>query len=57
LIYYPHADKTLLFDLKKDPLEINDIAAKDASSSILKDLRRDLIQLQIEVGDTLKLPF
>ncbi|MPR36028.1 sulfatase-like hydrolase/transferase [Salmonirosea aquatica] len=55
LIVYPKASKTLLFDLKKDPEEMHDIADLASSKPILKDLKAKLIQQQQEMNDELDL--
>jgi hypothetical protein len=57
LIYYPNAEKVLLFDLNKDPLEMEDIAGIRENKKIMENLTKELHRLQIEVGDTLKLSF
>ncbi|NPA37653.1 MAG: sulfatase-like hydrolase/transferase [Chlorobi bacterium] len=55
LIVYPRADKVLLFDLNKDPLEMNDISEKPENATKVKELFADLLQLQKEMNDTLDL--
>jgi arylsulfatase A-like enzyme len=55
LIVYPKSQKILLFDLKNDPLEINDLASDPVNSKKLKILLNDLIQLQEDMGDQLDL--
>jgi len=55
MILYP-ADKTvMIFDLAKDPLEMNDIAARPESVEIKKRLFARLRELQKQTGDTLDL--
>ncbi len=44
--------KTQLFDLKKDPLELTNLVNDSFHHSILKNLRVELLQWQIEFADT-----
>lgn len=53
LIIYPTINKTLLFNLKSDPLEMKDIA-KD-NSEIVKNLKNKLRSLQGDAADTLNI--
>ncbi len=53
LIHYPKINKTLLFDLKRDPDEMHDLAAEPRHASTVRDLLHTLRKLQGEVGDTL----
>ena len=55
LIVYPKSQKLLLFDLKNDPLELNDISSHPKNSNKLKTLLKDLIKLQEDMGDQLDL--
>jgi len=55
LIVYPKSQKLLLFDLKNDPMELNDIASDPENSKKLKVLLKELIQLQNDMGDMLDL--
>ncbi|MGM8361981.1 sulfatase-like hydrolase/transferase [Flavobacterium sp. ARAG 55.4] len=55
LIVYPKIKKVLLFDLKKDSEEINDIAGLPANKENVKTLFADLQQLQKEMDDPLDL--
>lgn len=55
MIYYPKIDKTLLYNLKADPHEMNNLADDPANSHKLKKLKKRLKKLQKEVGDTLEL--
>ncbi len=55
LIVYPKSQKTLLYDLENDPLELTDISSDPANSDKLKSLMVDLIQLQEDMGDQLDL--
>ena len=53
LIIYPEADKTLLFDLENDPLEMNDLSDDADYQDIKKGLFIDLLDLQKEMNDEL----
>lgn len=55
LILYPKSKKVLLYNLEKDPLELNDIASYKENASKIKSLFKDLISLQKEKGDKLNL--
>ncbi len=55
LILYPKISKTLLFNLKKDPLEMVDLAKNADSKPIIKTLMIELRKLQKETGDELDL--
>ena len=55
LILYPKSKQVLLYNLEKDPLELNDIASNSENSNKIKSLFKDLIQLQKEKGDVLDL--
>ncbi len=55
LIAYPEANKVLLFDMLKDPQEINNLASKDEFSNKKKQLFDELITLQTEMDDELDL--
>ncbi len=55
LILYPKSKKVLLYNLKEDPLELNDMASKPESITKIKSLFNDLVQLQKEKGDALDL--
>jgi len=55
LIYYPKIQKTLLFDLKNDPNEKNDIAGNKQNDALIRNLRTRLISEQKLNGDTLVL--
>ena len=50
LIYYPAIEKTLLFNLKKDPKEIKNLAEKKKYQQKIVSLRAELIALQKEIG-------
>ncbi|WP_068545160.1 sulfatase-like hydrolase/transferase [Thalassotalea crassostreae] len=53
LVYYPLLKRNVLFDLKNDPWEMNDISEQEGSDEIIKQLTAKLEELKIEVGDTL----
>ena len=55
LIYYPRISKTLLFNLEKDSLEMNDIAHLPENKEIVNSLFHELKELQIVMNDTLNL--
>ncbi len=55
LILYPKSQKTLLYDLENDPLELTDISSDPANSDKIKSLLIDLIKLQEDMGDQLDL--
>lgn len=51
LIVYPKIKKILLFDLDKDPEEMNDLAEKENHQEKIKDLFKELQSLQIDMND------
>jgi arylsulfatase A-like enzyme len=55
LIAYQNANKVLLFDLKKDPLEMNDLSEKPEYASKVKEMFDDLLKLQKNMDDDLDL--
>jgi arylsulfatase A-like enzyme len=55
MIYYPKIGKTLLYNLKADPLEMKNLADDPAYFGMIRKLRRRLKKLQKEVGDKLKI--
>ena len=55
LLVYPKINKILLFDLENDPEEINDLADKQEYNSKVKNLLKELIELQKTMGDELRL--
>ncbi len=55
LILYPKLEKTLLFDLQKDPYETTDISESPAARPIIKKLFAQLPDLQEQTGDTMDL--
>lgn len=57
LIVYPKIKKMKLFDMNKDPLEMNNLADKSNYKDKVHSLLNDLIELQEEMGDLLDLTF
>ena len=55
LIVYPYAGVRRLFNLAADPLEMNDLAADPAHQERLESMFAKLINLQLEMRDTLDL--
>ncbi len=55
LIVYPRIEKFLLFDLEKDPQEINDLSGDPNYQERINNLFRDLVALQQEMDDPLDL--
>ena len=55
LIIYPEADKTLLFDIENDPMEMSDLSDNPDYHDIKAGLFNDLLDLQKEMDDELKL--
>ena len=53
LILYPKISKARLYNIKRDPLEINDQAADESKAKIVKRLYKRLLQLQKEHADPL----
>jgi choline-sulfatase len=53
LIYYPKIDRRRLFDLAKDPLEMNDLAASKKHAEMLEQLTARLAALQKKMDDPL----
>lgn len=53
LLVYPEIDKTLLFDMNKDPEEMNDISDLPENKEKVKSLFKELLQLQKEMDDPL----
>ncbi|QRR00760.1 sulfatase-like hydrolase/transferase [Dyadobacter sandarakinus] len=52
LIRYPNRDYTQLFNLKKDPLELENLAGKPAYRKQEERLKKRLIRWQQQTGDT-----
>ena len=55
LLIYPKIDKVLLFDLKNDPNEMNDLAESPEYKEKVKTLFKDLLELQKTMDDKLDL--
>jgi len=55
LIVYPNVPVTLLFNLKNDPDEVNNLAEQEKYAPIIARLKARLKALQTEVGDSLEL--
>lgn len=55
MILYPKIKKVLLYNLKKDPQEMNDLAGEKQYAKTLKKLFATLLDLQKETGDSLDL--
>lgn len=55
LILYPAVPVARLYNLKKDPLEMDDLAGKKASEKIMRKLFAQLLAKQLELGDELDL--
>jgi len=55
LLVYPEINKVRLYDLNKDPEEMNDLADLPENKEKIKSLFKDLIQLQKDLEDTLDL--
>lgn len=57
LIVYPSIKKMRLYNLKKDPYEIHDVAENPEYQDVLKELKRRLIAQQKELKDKIDLDF
>lgn len=55
LILYPKAKKSLLFDIKQDPMELKDLSGDEQHQATAKRLFARLLELQKETGDSLDL--
>lgn len=55
LLVYPKISKVLLFDMDKDPHEMNDLAGDPEYGDKVRSLFNDLIELQGAMGDKLEL--
>ncbi|HAA88958.1 MAG TPA: choline-sulfatase, partial [Verrucomicrobiales bacterium] len=55
LLLFPKIKKAQLFDLKKDPEEMQDISSRPGSKEKMKFLFKELLRLQKESGDKLDL--
>ncbi len=55
LILYPKVPVALLFDMEKDPLEMHDLAADPSYDGLKKKLFGRLLELQVQMEDTVDL--
>jgi 5'(3')-deoxyribonucleotidase len=55
LIYYPKVEQWQLFDLEKDPLELQNLAPQPEHNRQVKDLTQKLQALMSASGDALSL--
>lgn len=55
LIAYPNAGTLRLFDVEKDPLEMNDLAGEAAMKGVVSELFSQLVELQESMNDQLDL--
>jgi arylsulfatase A-like enzyme len=55
LIIYPYAKKILLFDIKNDPLELNDLSEDPMKQELIKDMFNRLENMSVHMSDTLKI--
>ncbi len=55
LILFPEVPKVLLFNLKEDPHEMNNLAENPDQSERVSELYSALLKLQTQMGDTLNL--
>ena len=55
LILYPKISKARLYNLKNDPLEMNDLAGKPKQQRLMKRMYRQLLSMQRSLGDSLDL--
>jgi choline-sulfatase len=53
LIHYPKIDKTILYNLKDDPLEMTNLADDPLYANKVQELRQKLHELQVELNDPL----
>lgn len=53
MIVYPAINKTILYNLEKDPLEMNDLAGDPQYEKKIEELRSKLTDLQQKLGDPL----
>lgn len=51
LIYYPKIDKTILYNLKEDPMEMHDLAVDPKYAEKIQELREKLHDMQVELSD------
>ena len=55
MIMYPKAKVVRLYNMKKDPLELNDVAEKTNNKALMKSLYKEFKKLQKDTGDKLNL--
>jgi choline-sulfatase len=55
LIVYPKVNRIQLFDMRSDPLEMNDLSAQPEQAAMLAQLKTLLKKCQAEAGDKLQL--
>ena len=55
LIVYPYAGVRRLYNLSDDPLEMNDLATQPGQQDRMESMFGSLMDLQVEMGDTLDL--
>jgi len=55
LILYPKIGKVRLYHMKRDPLEMNDLAERPNQKRVIKRMYRHLLALQQSLGDGLDL--
>tara|TARA_B110000008_G_C16977196_1_gene566355 strand:+ start:460 stop:1995 length:1536 start_codon:yes stop_codon:yes gene_type:complete len=53
LIYYPVLNRTQLFDMQQDPLEMDDLSGDPANQQLVEELMAELEVLKQQVGDPL----
>ena len=53
LIVYPTINKKLLYDLRNDPLEMNNLAESPEHEATIQTLGQELLKLQEQTGDEL----
>ena len=55
LMLFPKIQKVLLFNVKEEPLEMNDLADDPKNQPLIKKLFARLLELQQQTGDSLDL--
>ncbi len=55
LIVYPNINKTLLFDLKNDPEEMDNLSNKKEYKNLLNSMFKELLELQKDMDDPLNM--
>lgn len=55
LIVYPKIEKLLLFDLRADPLELEDLSSDPRNTPLIRKMFLELMELQETMGDRLDL--